>query len=385
MSKRDYYEVLGVAKSASESDIKSSYRKLAMQYHPDRNPDNQEAEERFKEAAEAYEVLSNAEKRARYDRFGHSGMKAGQDFHGFRDASDIFSAFGSSIFGDLFGDMMGRQRQQRRPGAGQPGSDLKIRLPLTLEEIATGVEKKIAVKKMVPCHDCSGKGTTSSAGFIDCTQCGGSGEIRQVSRSMFGQFINVQVCANCEGEGKVVRDPCKICKGDGRIQGEATEVLDIPAGVSDGNYIPLRGSGNAGRRGGPAGDLIVLIEEKPHKKFTRNGNDVLFDLTISYPQAALGAEVEVPTLTTAAYVTIDPGTQPGTMLRMREKGIPDLENNRPGDQIVRVNVHVPTRLSEEERAMLKKLANEPNVMPPADKKGKKEKGGFFDKVKEVFT
>lgn len=385
MSKRDYYEVLGVDKSASESDIKSSYRKLAMQFHPDRNPDNHEAEERFKEAAEAYEVLSNPDKRARYDRFGHSGMKAGQDFHGFRDVNDIFSAFGGSIFGDLFGDMMGRQRQQRRPGTGQPGSDLKIRLPLTLEEIATGVEKKIAVKKMVICHDCSGKGTTSSSGFIDCTQCGGSGEIRQVSRSMFGQFINVQVCANCEGEGKVVRDPCRTCKGDGRVQGEATEVLDIPAGVSDGNYIPLRGSGNAGRRGGAAGDLIVLIEEKPHKKFTRHGNDVLFDLTVSYPQAALGAEVEVPTLTGAAYVTIDPGTQPGTMLRMREKGIPDLENNRPGDQIVRVNIHVPTRLSEEERGLLKKLANEPNVMPPADKKGKKEKGGFFDKVKEVFT
>lgn len=381
MQKRDYYEVLGVGRDASESEIKSAYRKLALKYHPDKNPDNPESEEHFKEAAEAYEVLSNADKRARYDRFGHQGMRAGQDFHGFSNINDIFSAFGGgSIFEEIFG-----AAARRSQGAvfGQPGSDLKIRLPLTLEEIATGVEKKITIRKMVQCADCNGRGAESASGIITCTQCNGSGEMRQVSRSLFGQFINVVTCANCGGEGKVVKDPCKRCHGEGRVQGESTETLDIPAGVSDGNYIPLRGKGNAGRHGGPAGDVIVLIEEKEHKNFVRNGNDVIYELTISYPQAALGAEVEVPTLTGASLITIDPGTQAGTLLRMREKGIPFLQSNRCGDQIVRINLHVPTKLTDEERTLIEQLDAMPNISPAS--RGKKdEKGGFFSKMKEVF-
>lgn len=383
MQKRDYYEILGVAKGASEGELKAAYRKLALKYHPDRNPDNKEAEEQFKECAEAYEVLSNPDKRARYDRFGHQGMRMGQDYQAHSNINDIFSAFGGSIFEEIFGNAAGGRRSQ---GAvfGQPGSDLKIRLPLTLEEIATGVEKTISVKKMTLCSDCTGRGTQSPTGIVDCSQCGGTGEIRQVSRSLFGQFINVAPCANCSGEGKVVKEPCRTCHGEGRVQGEGRETIDVPAGVSDGNYIPLRGKGNVGRHGGPAGDIIVLIEERQHKDFTRNGNDVIYELEISYPQAALGAEVEVPTLLGTSAITIEPGTQAGTLLRMRDKGIPHLNSNRRGDQIVRVNLYVPTRLNEEEREVLSRLGTMPNIDPK--QKGKKEeRSGFFSKVKEVFS
>ncbi len=388
MEKRDYYEILGIERTATEAEIKTAYRKAAMLHHPDRNPDNPEAEARFKEAAEAYEVLSNVDKRARYDRFGHQGMRAGQDFHGYSNINDIFSAFGGSIFGDIFGDMMGDRRGRgRATSTGQPGADLKIRLPLTLEEIASGVEKTVKVKKMIPCADCRGQGANSSSGIITCSQCNGTGELRQTTRSVFGQFINIVPCANCGGEGKVVKEPCRTCSGDGRVQGEATETLDIPAGVSDGNYIPIRGGGNAGRRGGPAGDLIVLIEEKKHEHFVRHGNDVVYDLLLSYPQAALGSEIEVPTLSGGAVITVEPGTQPGTLLRMRDKGVPDLESHRRGDQIVRINVHVPTKLGEEERRILEKLAAQPNILPARKKGSEKggEKSGFFEKVKEVFT
>ncbi len=384
MDKRDYYEVLGVAKTASEADLKSAYRKLAMQYHPDKNPNNPEAEERFKEAAEAYEVLSNADRRAQYDRFGHKGMNAGQGFQGFTNMEDIFSQFGGgSIFEEFFGG--GSRRRSGGPQYGQPGTDLKIRLPLTLEEIASGVEKTIIIKKMVTCTDCSGRGALSDAGIVACSVCGGAGEVRQVSRSIFGQVVNVAQCANCGGEGRVVKEPCRTCKGDGRVTGEAKETIDIPPGVSDGNYIPLRGKGNAGRHGGPAGDVIVLIEEKDHEHFARSGNDVVYDLFLSYPQATLGAEVEVPTLTGASVITIDPGTQPGSLLRMRDKGIPHLNSSRRGDQIVRVNLHIPTRLSDEERALLERLASGPNITPPSAEKKGGEKGGFFSKVKEAFS
>jgi molecular chaperone DnaJ len=377
MQKKDYYEILGVSRDASEADIKAAYRKQALKYHPDRNPDNKESEEMFKECAEAYEVLSNDDKRARYDRFGHDGMRAGQDFHGFNDINDIFSAFG---FGDMFGG--GRSRG---PVFGQPGSDLKVRLPLTLEEIATGVEKKLVIKKMVKCSDCGGRGAKSTSGIVTCSQCNGTGELRQVSRSVFGQFINVVACANCGGEGQVVKEPCVTCRGEGRIQGEETEELDVPAGVSDGNYIPLRGHGNAGRHGGTAGDLIVLIEEKPHASFIRNGNDVVFDLEVSFPQAALGAEVEVPTLMGASAIKVDPGTQPGALLRMRDKGIPYLNSSRRGDQIVRINVRVPDRLTDDERELLQQLAASPNVGLVHKEKKAGEKGSFFNKVKEVFS
>lgn len=386
MQKRDYYEILGITQSSTDAEIKAAYRKLALQYHPDRNPDNPEAEERFKECAEAYEVLSNPDKRARYNRFGHQGMRAGQDFQGYSNINDIFSAFGGSIFEEIFGGARRGGGHGHNATFGQPGTDLKVRLPLTLEEIATGVEKTISVKKMVTCTDCSGRGTQSPTGVIDCSQCGGSGEIRQVSRSLFGQFINVAQCSNCGGEGKVVKEPCRTCHGEGRVQGEARETIDVPAGVSDGNYIPLRGKGNTGRHGGPAGDIIVLIEEREHKHFVRNGNDVVYELEISYPQAALGANVEVPTLTGISAITIDPGTQPGTLLRMRDKGIPYLNSDRRrGDQIVRVSIHVPKKLNEEERELLERLGSMPNLDPKQKTRKEGDKSNFFSKVKEVFS
>ncbi|HVK37913.1 MAG TPA: molecular chaperone DnaJ [Candidatus Kapabacteria bacterium] len=380
MQKRDYYEILGVDRSAGEAEIKTAYRKLAIKYHPDKNPDNPETEEHFKEATEAYEVLSDPDKRARYDRFGHDGMRAGQDFHGFGNINDIFSAFGSSIFGDIFG-----QQRSSGPSFGlQPGSDMKIRLPLTLEEIATGVEKTIAIRRMVPCETCHGLGASSRGDIKECGQCNGTGEVRHVSRSVFGQFINVQACNNCNGSGRTIAKPCSNCRGEGRVQGESREVLEVPAGVSDGNYIPLRGKGHAGPNGGPAGDLIVLIEEKEHEHFVRNGNDVVYDLVVSYPQAALGAEIEVPTLHGNAMITIEPGTQPGTLLRMRQKGIPHLHSERRGDQIVRVNLQVPTRLSPEEREALERLSTMPNV-GSSSPTGAGERSGFFEKMKAVFS
>ncbi len=270
MPKRDYYEVLGVGRTASTDDIKKAYRKLAMQHHPDRNPGNKDAEERFKEAAEAYEVLGEPEKRRRYDQFGHEGMR-GTDFRGFTDANDIFSTFGD-IFGGGFGgsifeEMFGGGQQARgrsRAGGVTPGSDLKVRLKLTLEEIATGIEKRLKIKKWKTCDTCHGTGTSSSRGLATCPVCNGTGEIRQVSRSVFGQFVNITTCANCHGEGKVIKEPCPSCHGEGRIQGESTIKVNIPAGVGEGNYIPLRGEGNIGRRGGPAGDIIVVIEEEAH-------------------------------------------------------------------------------------------------------------------------
>jgi len=383
VEKRDYYEVLGVARTAEADAIKSAYRRLAMQHHPDRNPGNAEAEEKFKEAAEAYDVLSNPDKRARYDRFGHNGLRGGQEGGGFSNMNDIFSAFGGTIFEEFFGG--GR----RSAGAvwGQPGADLRLRLPLTLEEIATGVEKTVRVKRMVGCTECNGAGATSPADIVECSACNGTGEIRQASRSMFGQFINVTACSRCGGEGRTIKKPCRACGGDGRVQGEASETIGVPAGVSDGNYIPLRGHGNAGRHGGPAGDLIVLIEETPHQHFQRAGDDVVHDLTLSFSEAALGAEIEVPTLTGRSVITVEPGTQPGTLLRMRGKGIPHLNTNRSGDQIVRINIHVPTRLSDEERRALEQLAEGPNVKPARgetnDKKSE-EKGGFFSRMKEVL-
>ncbi len=397
MAKRDYYEVLGVERSAAKEEIKVSYRKLALQYHPDRNPGDAEAEDKFKEAAEAYEVLSDEQKRARYDRFGHQGLRSGQDFHQYQNANDIFSVFsdlfggaaggGGSIFEQMFGGGGGRQGGQRR-SVGEPGSDLKVRLPMTLEEIATGVEKTISLKHWVECDTCKGAGAKPGSGYAACTLCNGSGEIRQVSRSVFGQFINVAMCNNCNGSGQVVKEPCITCRGDGRVRGESTLKVTVPAGVTTGNYIPVRGKGNAGRRGGDAGDVIVVIEEQEHEHFVREEDNVIYDLTINFPDAALGGDIEVPTLDGTATLSIEAGTQPGTLLRMRDKGIPHLNHYGRGDQIVRINVYVPTKLSSKEKETLRELAKSTHISPGADhdKDGKGKKGrDFFDKVREVFS
>ena len=368
MAKRDYYEVLGVGKNANQDEIKKAYRKLAMQYHPDRNPGNKEAEESFKEAAEAYEVLSNDEKRAKYDRFGHSGLRGGQDFHSYTNVNDIFSHFsdifsgafgGSSIFDDFFGG--NSQQRGRQRSSGEPGSDLKLTLKLTLEEIATGTTKKVKIKKHNKCSTCNGTGAKSSAAFKTCSVCNGTGEVRQVSRSIFGQFVNIAPCNNCNGTGKIISEPCLTCSGDGRTSGESTIKINVPAGVSDGNYMTLRGEGNAGKNGGNAGDIIVIFEELQHEHFTRDGDNVIYELIISFPEAVLGTEIEVPTLNGRAKLKIDPGTLPGKFLKMREKGIQHLNSHGAGDQLVKINIHVPKNVSVKEKDMLKERQKQPNI------------------------
>jgi molecular chaperone DnaJ len=370
MNKRDYYEILGVGKTATPDEIKKSYRKLAMQHHPDRNPGNKEAEEKFKEAAEAYEVLSNDDKRAKYDKFGHNGLKGGQDFHGFSNVNDIFSNFsdifgsafgGSSIFDDFFGGGSQQQRGGRQRSTGQPGSDLKITLKLTLEEIAAGTTKKVKIKKYNKCSTCNGTGAKSSASFKTCTVCNGSGEIRQVSKSIFGQFVNIAPCNNCGGTGRIISEPCTTCSGDGRIHDESTIKINVPAGVSDGNYMTLRSEGNAGKHGGPAGDIIIIFEEIRHEYFTRDGDNVVYELYISYPDAVLGTEVEVPTLNGKAKLRIEPGTLAGKFLKMREKGIQHLNSHGAGDQLVRVNIHVPKNVTNKEKEILRELQKMPNM------------------------
>jgi molecular chaperone DnaJ len=391
MAKRDYYEVLGVQRAADNDEIKKAYRKAALKYHPDRNPNNKEAEEKFKEAAEAYEVLSDPDKRRRYDQFGHSGLRAGADFHGFTDINDIFQSFGD-IFGAQFGGSIfeevfagGRGRTRTRTQSGPPGSDLKIRLKLSLEEIATGIEKKLKVKRWKICDTCQGSGAKTGSSKITCPICSGAGEVRQVSRSVFGQFVNISTCNNCGGEGRIVRDKCTMCNGEGRVQGETTIKVAVPAGVSEGNYIPLHGQGNTGVRGGPAGDLIVIIEEESHNFFSRDGNDVVLDLLVSYPEATLGAEIDIPTLNGRARLKIEPGTQSGKILRMRDKGFPHLNGYGRGDQLVRVNVWIPTRLSKEDKELLKNLERSENIKPKEGDKSANSDKSFFEKMKDIFS
>lgn len=393
MSKRDYYEVLGLGKQAGADEIKSAYRKLALQYHPDRNPDNKEAEDKFKEATEAFEVLSDDNKRARYDRFGHEGMKSGQDFHSYQNMNDVFSVFnqffggggGNSIFDEFFGG--GQQR--RSPSMGQPGQDMRVRMQLTLEEIATGVSKTLKIKKYCTCESCAGTGAKGGSGHATCSACNGAGEVRQISRSMFGQFVNIAPCANCSGTGKIIKELCSDCNGEGRTAGESTETVDIPAGVSEGNYIPLRGKGNAGMRGGQAGDVLIMIEEKEHQHFIREQDDILFELVVSFPEAALGAKVEVPTLYGFEDVTIKPGTQPGTVITLKEKGIKHLQASGRGHQHVHVNVHVPTSLTSDEKSLLKTLAEFEHVNPHRihgqEHSAKRTSSAFFDKMKGAFS
>lgn len=387
MAKRDYYEILGVQRNASQDEIKKAYRKMALQHHPDRNPGDKEAEDKFKEAAEAYEVLGDAAKRQRYDQFGHEGVR-GSNSRPFTDVNDIFSTFGDifggGMGGSIFDEMFGGQTRQRRKGGAVQGSDLKLRLKLTLEEIAAGVEKKLKVKRWKPCESCNGTGARSGHSMTTCTVCNGAGEIRQVSRSVFGQFVNITACQNCEGEGRVIKDPCITCKGDGRVQGESTIKVNIPAGVMEGNYIPLRGEGNVGRRGGPPGDIIVVIEEEQHQYFTRREDDVTLDVYISFPEAVLGADIEVPTLNGRSRLKIEPGTTSGTVLRMREKGVPRLNSFGRGDQLVRVNVWVPKALNAQERAAIKHLLSFDHIGPESGTGSADKDQSYFARVKKTL-
>jgi molecular chaperone DnaJ len=392
MTKRDYYEILGVSRSSSVDEIKAAYRKHAMKYHPDRNPGNKEAEEIFKEGAEAYEVLSDPNKRARYDQFGHQGM-SGTDFHGFDNVNDIFSAFsdifsgfgGGSIFDDIFGGGS-RRSSSRYRSPGIQGSDLKVTLKMTLEEIAVGVERTLKVKKYTTCGNCSGSGAKPGSSSVECPTCHGTGEIRHVSRSMFGQYINVSVCPTCNGEGKVIKDKCTVCLGEGRVKGESTVKVNIPAGVNTGNYIPLRGQGNTGIRGGEPGDLIIVIEELQHEHFIREEDDIIYNLTISITDAVLGAEVDVPMLDGSAKVKIEPGTQPGKILRMREKGIKHLNHHGRGDQLNYVNIYIPAKLTSKEKELFRNLSRSENLKPKKeDKDSSKKPKSFFNKMKDTFS
>ncbi|MBN2281207.1 MAG: molecular chaperone DnaJ [Candidatus Marinimicrobia bacterium] len=347
---KDYYSLLGISRGASQEDIKKAYRKMAVKYHPDKNPGNKEAEEKFKEVSEAYSVLSDEKKKSLYDQFGEAGLKGGaagsggfSDF-GF-DLSDALRTFmngfgGFGGFDDFFG---GSSAGGSRRGP-QRGGNLKIKVKLTLEEISTGVEKKIRIKRMDKCDKCNGTGTEPGTQLKTCPACHGNGEIRHISRSFFGQVVNVQQCSTCHGEGKIPEKACLKCGGTGRINESKLVSIKVPAGVATGNYITLRGEGNIGLRGAPYGDLIVLFEEKEHPFFTRNDNDIYIDMHISPAEAALGTEVKVDTLTGAVKMVIPPGTQPGKLLRMKNKGLSDPHNGHKGDQIVRIRVDIPTKL-----------------------------------------
>ena len=398
--KREYYEVLGVSRTASKDEIKKAYRKLALQFHPDKNPDNKDAEEHFKEVNEAYEVLSNDDKRRRYDQFGHAGVGSsaasgggGQYGGGASDLGDIFSAFndmfsggrqrggGGAPFGfeEVFGGGGGRRG---RASGGIPGTDLKIRLKLTLEEIAKGVEKTLKIKKQVSCSECNGSGSKSGA-TENCQTCHCTGEVRQASKTMFGQFVNIVACPTCGGEGRMVKDRCTSCYGEGIKLGEVTVKVTVPSGVEDGNYLTLRGQGNAGPRGGAAGDLLVVIEEVPHEMFSRHGNDVVYSLAVSFPDLVLGTKVEVPTLDGAVKLTIPPSTQPETMLRIAGHGIGHLRGSSKGDQYVKVNVFVPKDLSHQDKELLKELKKSSGISPSAH--NDKDAKGFFEKARDIFT
>ena len=387
MTKRDYYEILSVTKTSSGEEIKKSYRKVAMQYHPDRNPGNKEAEEKFKEAAEAYEVLSNVDKRAKYDRYGHAAFAPGTGgFSGSTNVNmeDIFSQFGDIFGDDIFGSFFGggnRRSGGSSRSTGTRGSNLRIKLKLNFEEMANGVAKNIKVKKYVLCNTCNGSGAKDKGGVQTCSTCGGSGQVRKVTSTFLGQMQTVTTCPTCNGEGSLVTNKCTVCKGEGRIYGEETVNINIPAGVQEGMQLSLSGKGNAGERGGAPGDLIVLIEEEAHKELQRDGLNVAFELHISFPEAVFGINAEVPTIDGRAKIKIPPGTQSGKIFRLKGKGFPEVNGYGRGDQLIHVNVWTPQNVTSEEKEMLNHMNSSPNFKPQP---GKTEKS-FFDKVKEVFS
>lgn len=384
--KRDYYEILGVSKSATADEIKKAYRKVAMQYHPDRNPGDKTAEEKFKEAAEAYEVLSDADKRARYDRYGHQAFTPGMGgFHGSNvNMEDIFSQFGDIFGDDIFGSFFGGGGRRSSGGGrsrGVRGSNLRVKLKLTFEEAAKGVTKTIKVKKYVSCNTCGGSGAKDKGSIQTCNTCGGSGQVRRVTNTFLGQMQTVTTCPTCNGEGTTITAKCGTCKGEGRVYGEEQVTVDIPAGVQEGMQLSLSGKGNAGERGGAPGDLIVLIEEEAHKELQRDGLNVAYELHISFTDAVFGTQVEVPTIDGRAKIKIPPGTQSGKIFRLKGKGFPDVNGYSKGDQLIHVNVWTPQNVTSEEKEMLERLGKSPNFKPQP---GKSEKS-FFDRVKEVFT
>lgn len=382
MAKRDYYEVLGVTKSATKEEIKKAYRQQALKWHPDKNPGNAEAEDKFKEAAEAYEVLSDDTKRQRYDQFGFSGLGGsggGGNYSGFSNIEDIFSAFGD-IFGGHFGGFGGFGGSSRGGKRVNKGSNLRIKVKLNLQDIAKGVEKNIKVKKYVACNECSGTGAARGSAFSNCSTCRGSGHVTRVTNSIFGQMQTQSVCPTCQGEGKIIENKCSACFGEGIVKGEETVKLNIPAGVAEGMQLSVAGKGNAARRGGINGDLIIQVEEEAHPLLIREENDLIYDLNLSIPDAVIGTQVEIPTVDGKVKVKIDPGTQPGKILRLRGKGIPSVNGYGVGDILVNINVFIPKNISREERKVIEKLAESDSFKPVRSE----EEKTFFDKMKDYF-
>lgn len=388
MSKRDYYEVLGVSKSASDDEIKKSYRKIALQYHPDRNPGDKDAEEKFKEAAEAYDVLSNPDKKAQYDRFGHAGMGGAGGFggggYGGMRMEDIFQNFGDVFGDDVFGSFFGGGGRQGGRRQGTRGANLRVKLKMSYAEIANGANKKIKVKKYVPCDTCEGSGAKDKSSVQTCSGCGGSGQVRRVTNTFLGQMQTVTTCPTCNGEGMQITSKCGSCKGEGRVYGEETLSLDIPAGVQEGMQLSMGGKGNAGERGGAPGDLLILVEEEKHPSLRRHDLDVVYQLYVSFPEAVLGTNVEVPTIDGKAKIKIPAGTQSGKIFRLKGKGFPAFQSYEKGDELVEVNVWSPQNLSSEEKELLERLKNSANFKPgPTAGQGKEDRS-FFDKIKDAF-
>lgn len=384
-TKRDYYEILGVSKSASDEELKKAYRKLALKFHPDRNPDDKEAEEKFKEAAEAYEVLSNKDKRARYDQFGHAGVDGQPGFGGGNmNMDDIFSMFGDIFGGGGFGGFSGFGGGGSRSRGGKrvnKGSSLRIKVKLTLEDIEKGVEKKIKVNKFVTCNSCHGSGAKSGSDMINCTQCHGSGYITQVQRTILGNMQTQSVCPSCQGEGKIIKDKCPTCHGEGILKAEEVLTINIPAGVSDGMQLSFSGKGNAGVRNGINGDLIVSIEELPHEHFERDGNNICHQTYITVTDAIIGTTIEVPTLGGQAKFKIEQGMSSGKVYRLRGKGLPDVNGYGRGDLLVRVDVWIPKEYTKEEKKILEGLKDSPNFKPNPSAKDR----SFFEKMKNMFS
>ncbi len=379
-TKRDYYEILEISRSASGDEIKKAYRKQALKYHPDKNPNDRNAEEKFKEAAEAYEVLRDDNKRARYDRYGHEGVKSqfGPGFGGGMTMEDIFESFGD-IFGDAFGGF-GFGGSGRRRHRVNKGSNIRVRVKLSLNEIAKGAEKKLKVNKYVPCESCNGTGAKNGSAKSTCPTCNGRGQVTRVTNTFLGQMSTSSICNTCGGEGEVIDEKCNKCFGEGIVKQDEVIKVNIPPGVGEGMQLNVSGKGNAARRGGVNGDLLVIVQEEAHPDLIRDGNDLLYNLYLSFPQAVLGDTVEVPTLDGKVKIKIDAGTQPGKILRLKSKGLPDVNRYGRGDLLVHTNIWVPKKLNKEEKKSIESFFESPNFKPEP---GSAEKS-FFERMRGYF-